>query len=54
MKWFLWHDKAEDALKRLSEIKSTVTDNEKLLTELEDLYVGLWINSCKKIKNYLT
>ena len=37
VKWFLWHGKAGDGLKRLSEIKNTVTDNEKLLTELEEL-----------------
>lgn len=36
VKWFLWHGKSENALQRLKEILSTLTD-EKLLSELREL-----------------
>jgi hypothetical protein len=36
LKWFLWHGKPDDALERLKDIISAITD-EKLLSELQEL-----------------
>lgn len=51
VKWFLWHDQSEDALKRLLEIKNTVVADEKLCSDLQDLYEYLERNQ-KYMVNY--
>lgn len=50
VKWFLWHGKPEDALRRLSQLQSDTKD-EKILLDLQDLYE--YIESNKKyLVNY--
>ncbi|MCP4473350.1 MAG: hypothetical protein GY821_02010 [Gammaproteobacteria bacterium] len=50
VKWFLWHGKPDEGLKRLLEIQSEVTE-EKLLEDLQDLYEYLERNK-KYMVNY--
>lgn len=38
VKWFLWHGKSQEALKRLLEIKNTTVASEKLFSDLEELH----------------
>jgi hypothetical protein len=50
VKWFLWHGKAKEGLKRLAELQGII-ENDKLLSDLQDLYEYLNRNK-KYMVNY--